>query len=60
MKNRFQLVTVYADLTTKSESTTDIQPALAAASIYMMDPDCIHLAIYDWIREDDVLTYDRP
>lgn len=60
MKNRFQLITVYEDLATKSESTSDITAALNAAAIYQMDPDCIRLSIYDWQNKKDILTYEKP
>ena len=60
MKNRFQIITVYEDCVSKTETVSDIQRALEAASIYWQDPDCIMIHIYDWEQQKDILTYEKP
>lgn len=60
MENRFQIVTVYEDGTSKSEMVSDIQRALEAASIYWVDPDCEMINIYDKVKNINVLTYIKP
>ena len=60
MENRFQIITVYEDCTTKTESVSDIQRALEAASIYWADPDCKMINIYDWKKNLNCLIYIRP
>lgn len=60
MKNRFQIITVYNDNTSKSEHVSEIQSALTAVSIYWMDPDCEMIRIYDCEKNINVLDYIRP
>lgn len=60
MENRFQIVTVYGDGTSKSEMVSDIQRALEAASIYWKDPECEMINIYDRIKNINALTYVKP
>lgn len=60
MKNRFQIIVVYDDCTSKTETTPDIQRALNAVSIYWMDNDCSMIHIYDNLQNADILTYNRP
>lgn len=60
MKRRFQIITVYKDCSSKTETVSYIQGALAAASIYWTDPDCISVTIYDWSTREDVLNYTKP
>ena len=60
MENRFQIVTVYEDGTSKDESISDIHRALEAASIYWTDPDCEMINIYDRVKNINVLTYIKP
>ena len=60
MENRFQIITVYEDGTSKTESTSDIQSALKAVSIYWQDPECEMIQIYDWKNNINCLTYIKP
>ena len=60
MENRFQIVTVYEDGTSKTENTSDIQRALEAASIYLADPECEMINIYDRVKNINILTYIKP
>lgn len=60
MENRFQIITVYEDGTSKTENISDIQRALEAASIYWIDPDCELINIYDRVKNINVLTYIKP
>lgn len=60
MENRFQIITVYEDCTSKTETVSDIHRALEAASIYWMDPECEMIKIYDWKKNVDCFTYIRP
>lgn len=60
MKNRFQIITVYEDCTSKTEGVSDIQRALEAASIYWMDPECLNVTIYDFKNESTILKYNKP
>lgn len=57
---RYQVITAYADCTSKTESTNDLMQALNAVSIYWMDEDCVMIHVYDWQTEKDVVTYNRP
>ncbi len=60
MKKRFQIITVYEGCISKAECVSEIQPALAAASIYWMDPDCLSVTIYDFASESTILEYNKP
>ncbi len=60
MENRFQIITVYEDCASKTESVSDIQRALEAASIYWMDPDCLIITIYDFKTQSTILKYNKP
>lgn len=60
MENRFQIITVYEDGASKTESVSDIQRALEAASIYWQDPECEMIQIYDWKKNINCLTYIKP
>lgn len=56
---RYQMITVYEECTSKSEGTDDITAALNAAAIYLSDPDCIAIKIYDNARGEWVMDYWR-
>ena len=44
---KFLLWRVYNDCTTGSEIVSSIADALAAAAIYVEDPDCLIIKIFD-------------
>lgn len=56
---RYQLIVVWDDISSKTESCDDIIAALNAATIYMMDPSCISTTIYDWKEQKDILHWNR-
>lgn len=56
---RYQLIVVWDDISSKTESCNDIIAALNAATIYMMDTSCNHVSIYDWKKHKDVLDWNR-
>ncbi len=56
---RYQLITAYADCTTKTEQVEDVSAALSAAAIYVKDRDCITVKLYDNVGEEFILNYWR-
>lgn len=60
MNNRYQIITVYDDMASKTETTTELMNALRAAAIYWEDASCISITIWDWEATRDVMHYERP
>ena len=56
---RYQLIVLWDDISSKSESSNEITAVLNAATIYMMDASCISVAIYDWKEHKNVLDWNR-
>lgn len=56
---RYQLIVVWDDISSKTESCDDIIAALNAATIYMMDHSCVQVSIYDWKELKDILNWNR-
>ena len=55
----YQMITVYEDCASKTEGTDDIIAALTAATVYLEDPDCIAVKIYDNEKQEWVMDYWR-
>lgn len=58
LTKRYQMVTVYNDFSTKSESTNNLSSALGAAAVYMGGRDVIRISIYDWKTRKEVFDWD--
>lgn len=56
---RYQLIVIWNDISSKTESCNDIVAAMNAAAIYMMDNTCIRVSIYDWQEKKDILDWNR-
>jgi hypothetical protein len=56
---RYQLVTVYEDQCSKTEGGDDLIVLLETAAIYMRDPDCEAVEIYDFEKECKILDFWR-
>lgn len=56
---RYQLVTVYEDQCSKTEGGDDPIVLLETAAIYMRDPDCAAVEIYDFEKEYKILDFWR-
>lgn len=56
---RYQLIVVWDDISSKTESCNDIVAVMNAAAIYMMDNTCIRVSIYDWQEKKDILDWNR-
>ena len=56
---RYQLVTVYEDQYSKTEGSNDPIALLETAAIYMRDPDCEAVEIYDFEKECKILDFWR-
>lgn len=54
---RYQLVTVYEDQCSKTEGSNDPIALLEAAAIYMRDPDCEAVEIYDFEKKCNILDF---
>lgn len=55
----YQVIRGYNDFTSMTEHTDSITSALTAAAIYLEDPDCFTVKIYDVKNEKIVLDYYR-
>lgn len=54
---RYTLMTLYEPDSTKTEGTNDFIAALEAAAIYLRDPDCYMVKIWDNDTGDFLLDY---
>ena len=57
---RYQLIVAYDDCTSKSERTNDLNSAITAFYIYVQDPTCVIVNIYDYETKRLVLQFNRP
>ena len=55
----YQIIRGYNDFTSMTERTDSITRALSAAAIYLEDPDCFTVKIFDEKNEKIVLDYYR-
>lgn len=55
----YQVIRAYNDCSCMSEHTDSITSALSAAAIYLEDPDCLTVKIYDTRDKKFVLDYYR-
>lgn len=56
---RYQLIVVWDNISSKVKNCDDIIAALNSATIYMMDPSCVQVLIYDWKELKDILNWNR-
>ncbi len=56
---KYQLIRVYNDLASTTESSDSITTLLSAAAIYLEDPDCITVEIIDRINDKVILDFVR-
>lgn len=54
MKN-YQLITVYSDLSCKTETTNDLPAILRAIAIYYEEPDFVSATVYDIDNKLDIV-----
>ena len=54
MKN-YQLITVYSDLSCKTETTNDLPAILRAIAIYYEEPDFVSATVYDFDNKLDIV-----
>ena len=54
-----QLIVAYTDCTSKTETTDSIILALNAARIYIEDPDCVAIKIWDDQKNKFILDWSR-
>lgn len=55
---RYQVIITWGTAC-KTESTANITQALGAAEIFIEDPDCDRVVIYDWKALRDVFNWSR-
>ena len=55
---KYSITTVYSDCM-KVEHSNDIVKTLNAAAIYLMDPDCCAITIFDFENKNDILNFER-
>lgn len=53
----FTVLRVYADLTSATEKTHDFNSALIACAIYLEDPDCENVKIWNTATGKIILDY---
>ncbi len=53
----YQVIRAYNDCSCMSEHTDSITSALSAAAIYLEDPDCLTVKIYDTRDKKFILDY---
>ena len=58
-EHRYHMTTNYNDGFRKDEYTDDIISALEAAAIYLRDPDCWRVAVFDTILKSWTIDYMR-
>lgn len=56
---KYTLLTIYDNITTKTEDTDDFRAALSAAGIYLADRDVIGVKIWDKQTGKIILDYWR-
>ena len=54
---RYMIITVYNDLTVKTETTNNLQQALGAAAVYMDGNDTNRIEIIDNIKDKEILDW---
>lgn len=63
MKNsipaRYQLITIYNDLWSKTEWHDNAAALISAASVYLLDRDCEGVMIWDFEEKEFILKYWR-
>ena len=55
----YQIIRGYIDFTTISEYTNTITSALSAAAIYLEDPDCCTVKIFDVTNKKIIMDFWR-
>lgn len=54
----YTLTTSYSDMV-KVERNSDLSTLLQAAAIYLMDPDCYAVTIFDFKKQIEILNFER-
>lgn len=54
----YTITTSYSDCV-KIERGSDIVKLLQAAAIYLMDPDCYAVTIFDFEKQIEILNFER-
>ena len=57
---QYQVVTIYEDGVIKSEAADSIVSILEAAAIYLRDPACWKVRIYDTFKQKLIFEYETP
>ena len=57
---QYQIVTIYEDGIIKTEAANSIVPILEAAAIYLRDPACWKVRIYDLFKQKLIFEYENP
>lgn len=55
----YQIIRAYSDFTSMTEHTDSITSALSAAAIYLEDPDCVRMIVYDTKTGKTIVDYQR-
>jgi len=55
---RYMIITVYNDLTVKTEATNNLQQALGAAAVYMDGNDTNRIEIIDNIKDKEIFNWE--
>ncbi len=55
----YQIIIMWDDCSSKTETTANFPSALACAAIYVEDPTCISVEIYDWNKHKLIMDWDR-
>lgn len=55
----YQVIRAYSDFTSMTEHTDSITSALSAAAIYLEDPDCVRMIVYDTKTGKTIVDYQR-
>ena len=56
---RYQLITIYSDVTSKSECHDNAAALISAASVYLLDRNCEGVMIWDFKKKEFILKYWR-
>lgn len=55
----YQIIRSYNNFTSATEHTDSITSALSAAAVYLEDPDCARIIIYDITTGKTIVDYRR-
>ena len=55
----YQIIRAYNDFTSMTEHADSITSVLTAATIYLEDPDCVRIVVYDTKTGKTIVDYQR-